>query len=46
MPFEPEKITREHITLALESVANGNLSLKPSTKFDVIINNKAYPPRK
>jgi hypothetical protein len=45
MPFEPEKINPEHVSKAIETISSSNIRLKPSTKFDVIINNKAYPPK-
>ena len=45
MAFEPDKITRSLIQKAVEKIDNEKIQLDPSTKFDVIINNKAYPPK-
>lgn len=45
MTFKPENITREHVLQAVEYIELNNLKLKPSTKFDVIIKGKHYPPK-
>lgn len=45
MAFEPEKITRDLIQKAVEKIERENIQLEPSTKFDVIINDKAFPPK-
>lgn len=45
MAFEPQKITKELIQKAVERIEKENIQLEPSTKFDVIINGKAYPPK-
>ena len=45
MPFTPEKITREHVLQAVNRIESLGLELKPSTRYDVLINNKAYPPK-
>ena len=45
MAFEPDKITREHVLQAVERIESQKFVLKPSTVFDVIINNKLYPPK-
>lgn len=45
MAFEPDKITRDLIQKAVEKIEQENIQLEPSTKFDVIINGKAYPPK-
>ncbi|NCC98714.1 MAG: hypothetical protein EOL95_03285 [Bacteroidia bacterium] len=45
MAFEPEKITQDLIKKAVEKIEKENIQLEPSTKFDVIINGKAYPPK-
>ncbi|MHA3045525.1 hypothetical protein JSO61_009405 [Riemerella anatipestifer] len=45
MAFEPDKITRDLIQKAVERIERENIQLEPSTKFDVIINGKAYPPK-
>jgi len=45
MAFEPDKITKDLIQKAVEKIEQENIQLEPSTKFDVIINGKAYPPK-
>ncbi|SCW38328.1 McrB family protein [Mucilaginibacter sp. NFR10] len=45
MPFEPEKITKEHIIKATKILDSGEIGIRPSIKFDVIVNGKAYPPK-
>jgi 5-methylcytosine-specific restriction protein B len=45
MPFQPEKITREHVLKAAQKIDSGEVEVIPSTKFDVIINGKPYPPK-
>ena len=45
MAFEPEKITRDLINKAVEKIEKENIQLEQSTKFDVFINGKAYPPK-
>ena len=45
MGFEPDKITRDLIQKAVEKIEDEDIQLIPSTKFDVIINEKAYPPK-
>jgi hypothetical protein len=45
MPFEPERITRDHILTAIQNIASKKIPLKPSTRYDVYINEKAYPPK-
>lgn len=45
MAFEPDKITRDLIQKAVERIERENIQLEPSTKFDVVINGKAYPPK-
>jgi hypothetical protein len=45
MPFEPFNITRQHVLDAVQRIENENIKLQPSTGFDVIINEKAYPPK-
>lgn len=47
MPQEIDysKITKDHILKAVEKIENENIQLEPSTKFDVVINNKTYPPK-
>ena len=45
MAFEPDKITKDLIQKAVEKIEKENIQLESSTKFDVIINGKAYPPK-
>jgi hypothetical protein len=45
MSFEPDKITRQHILDAVNKIENDKIELKPSTGYDVIINDKQYPPK-
>jgi predicted ATPase len=45
MPFEPEKITRKDVLLAVEDIETKSIELNPSTGYDVIINGKRYPPK-
>ncbi|MGN7818911.1 McrB family protein [Chitinophaga sp. 22536] len=40
-----DKITREHVLAAVDKIERENITLQPSTKFDVVINGKAYPPK-
>ena len=45
MPFEPTKITREHILSAVKKIEREQIELTPSTKWDAEINGKFYPPK-
>ncbi len=45
MSFTPEHITREHISAAVQRIKGENISLRSSTGYDVIIDEKAYPPK-
>lgn len=45
MAFEPDKITNQHILDAVKIIDSDMISLEPSTRFDVVINGKAYPPK-
>ena len=45
MVFEPDKISKDLIQKAVDKIEKENIQLEPSTKFDVIINGKAYPPK-
>jgi DNA polymerase III delta prime subunit len=45
MAFEPQKITKEHILQAIAKIENENIQLTPSTGYDLIVNNKRYPPK-
>src|SRR5262245_50327623 len=44
MSFEPHKITREDVLKGIELLEKSE-SVTPSTKFDVVINGKPYPPK-
>ena len=45
MSFSPEKITKQHILDAVNKIEREKIRLEPSSKFDVIINDKTYPPK-
>ena len=40
-----DKITKQNVLDAVDKMEREGLLLEPSTKFDVIINGKAYPPK-
>ncbi|MBN9296300.1 MAG: AAA family ATPase [Filimonas sp.] len=40
-----DNITKEHVLTAVDKIEQENIPLQPSTKFDVVINGKAYPPK-
>lgn len=45
MPYQPDNITKEHVLKAVARIESEQLTLKPSTRFDVVINGKTYPPK-
>jgi len=45
MTFEPSKVTKEHILKALKKIEDDKIELIPSTKWNVEINGKEYPPK-
>ncbi len=45
MLFQPENITEDHVLKAVARIESEQIPLKPSTRFDVIINGKTYPPK-
>ena len=45
MPFEPKKITKEHITQAVEKIIQQKPKLTSSTRWLVEINDVSYPPK-
>lgn len=45
MPFDPKNITKEHIVQAILQINQEKTELKPSTRWNVIIEGKAYPPK-
>ncbi len=45
MAFEPDKITKQHVLDAVKKIDSESIPLEPSTRFDVIVNGKAYPPK-
>jgi 5-methylcytosine-specific restriction protein B len=45
MAFNPDEITKQHILSAIKRIVNENIDLIPSTKYDVIIEGKSYPPK-
>ena len=40
-----DKITQEHVLQAVDKIEREGIELKSSTKYDVIINGKVYPPK-
>ena len=40
-----DKIKKEHVLQAVEKIDQDGIELEPSTKYDVIIHGKAYPPK-
>ncbi|MBO6586773.1 MAG: AAA family ATPase [Gracilimonas sp.] len=45
MPFEPDKITWEHIEKAVQKIKDEGIELHSSTGYDVIIDGEAFPPK-
>lgn len=45
MAFESDKITRGHIFEAVDKIEKEQLSLNHSIRYDVVINDKNYPPK-
>ena len=45
MAFEPGKISKEHVLKAVQKIEEKGIELNPSTKYDVIIDGKAFPPK-
>lgn len=45
MPFQPEKIKRDHVLKAAKLIDSGEYKIAPSTGFDVVVNGKKYPPK-
>lgn len=45
MPFEPDKITRNHIEKAVQKIKNEEIDLIPSTGYDVVIDGEKFPPK-
>ena len=45
MAFEPERITKHHVLEGIKKIELEKIELEPSTKYDVIINGKYYPPK-
>tara|TARA_R100001143_G_C3361001_1_gene135699 strand:- start:3346 stop:6333 length:2988 start_codon:yes stop_codon:yes gene_type:complete len=45
MTFEPDKIKKEHVLTAVEKIKAENRDLRSSTKYDVLIEGEAYPPK-
>lgn len=39
------RITQQHVLDAVKKIEDENIILEPSTKFDVVINGKNYPPK-
>jgi hypothetical protein len=45
MPFEPGKITRDHVLKAIQKIEVEKIPLQTSTRYSVFIGNKPYPPK-
>lgn len=45
MEFEPKKITEQHVLKAIELIESTGAKVNSSTKYDVVINGKLYPPK-
>jgi flavodoxin len=45
MDFQPGKITKNHILEAAKTIDSGEYVISPSTGYDVIVNEKHYPPK-
>lgn len=45
MSFEPNRINKEHVLKAVERIEQNQITLINSTGYNVIINNKNYPPK-
>lgn len=45
MPFQPDKITKEHVIEASSIMDSGDWEVTPSTGYDVIVNGRPYPPK-
>jgi hypothetical protein len=45
MPFTPKNITKAHITAAINKINLDKPDLKPSIRWDVIIEGQPYPPK-
>jgi len=45
MAFKPSDITKHHVILAVEEIETTSIVLKTGTRWEVIINDKAYPPK-
>ena len=40
-----DKITKQHVLDAVDKIEREGIVLEPSTRFDVVINGKSYPPK-
>jgi sporulation protein YlmC with PRC-barrel domain len=45
MSFHPNQIQKEHVLKGIERIDNEKPSLNPSTRWDVIVNGRPYPPK-
>jgi 5-methylcytosine-specific restriction protein B len=45
MPFEPDKIKKEHVIEAAKIIDSGEYEIAESTGYDVVIDTKRYPPK-
>lgn len=40
-----DKITKEHVIRAINRIEDEQIVLRPSTRYDVVIEGKPYPPK-
>jgi hypothetical protein len=45
MSFQPHDINADHVLRAVTKIERDQIQLIPSTRFDVVVNGKAYPPK-
>lgn len=45
MPFEPDKIKRQHVFEAVRHIRKNSIPLHPSTGYDVVIEGQRFPPK-
>ena len=45
MAFQPKKIKRADVLKVLNENDRGEISVIPSTKFDILFQSKTYPPK-
>lgn len=45
MAYQPKNITRDHVLAAIERIEQEQPRLKASTRYDILVNGKRYPPK-